>query len=246
MTSTGADLQAFARLIEALTPWLDQVVIIGGWAHCLHRLHPAAQTLDYAPLTTLDADVALPIELKVEGQDIYKRLQANGFQAQFLGEHKPPATHYHLTAERGEFYAEFLTPLVGSAVTLSRASGFPLEGEKSILVANPASFISHKLLIQGKRNREERAKDTLYIHDALETFGAALVALQSDWREKIAPKLHAKARRHVEAAGETLFGQVTDEVREASRIAQGRTLSPERIREVCAFGIGQIFRSSGI
>lgn len=115
MTSTGADLQAFARLIESLTPWLDQVVIIGGWAHRLHRLHPAAQTLDYAPLTTLDADVALPIELKVEGEDIYQRLKANGFQEQFLGEHKPPATHYHLTAERGEFYAEFLTPLVGSA-----------------------------------------------------------------------------------------------------------------------------------
>jgi hypothetical protein len=101
MTSTEADLQAFARLIESLTPWLDQVVIIGGWAHRLHRLHPAAKTLDYAPLTTLDADVALPIDLKVEGQDIYQRLQANGFQAQFLGEHKPPSTHYHLTAERG-------------------------------------------------------------------------------------------------------------------------------------------------
>ena len=182
MTSTGADLQAFALLIESLTPWLDQVVIIGGWAHRLHRLHPAAQTLDYAPLTTLDADVALPIELKVEGQDIYQRLQANGFQAQFLGEHKPPSTHYHLTAEGGEFYAEFLTPLVGSAherggkskgttqlggvvsqnlrhlelllhapwtVILSRAwlsSG----RRKSILVANPESFISQTLLIQGK------------------------------------------------------------------------------------------------
>ena len=279
MTSTGADLQAFALLIESLTPWLDQVVIIGGWAHRLHRIHPAAQTLDYAPLTTLDADVALPIELKVEGQDIYQRLQANGFQAQFLGEHKPPSTHYHLTAERGEFYAEFLTPLVGSAherggkskgttqlggvvsqslrhlelllrapwtVILSRASGFPLEGENSILVANPASFISQKILIQRKRNREERAKDTLYIHDTLETFGAGLATLQADWQEQIAPQLHTKARRQVEAARETLFGQVTDEVREASRMAQGRTLSPERIREVCAFGIGQIFRSSGI
>jgi hypothetical protein len=114
MTSTGADLQAFARLIESLTPWLDQVVIIGGWAHRLHRLHPAAQTLDYAPLTTLDADVALPIELKVEGQDIYQRLQANGFQAQFLGEHKPPSTHYHLIAEPGEFYAEFFHPWWGA------------------------------------------------------------------------------------------------------------------------------------
>ena len=114
------------------------------------------------------------------------------------------------------------------------------------MVANPASFISQKLLIQGKRNREERAKDTLYIHDTLETFGAGLVTLQADWREKIAPQLHTKARRQVEEAGETLFGQVTDEVREASRMAQGRILSPERIREVCAFGIGQIFRSSGI
>jgi hypothetical protein len=65
------------------------VVIIGGWAHRLHRLHPAAQTLDYAPLTTLDADVALPIELQVEGQEIYQRSQANGFQARFLGRLRP-------------------------------------------------------------------------------------------------------------------------------------------------------------
>jgi len=83
MTSTGADFQAFARLIESLTPWLDQVVIIGGWAHRLYRLHPAAQTLDYAPLTTLDADVAPPIDLKVEGQDIYQLLQANGLKRSF-------------------------------------------------------------------------------------------------------------------------------------------------------------------
>jgi hypothetical protein len=83
MTSTGPDLRAFARLIESLTPWLDQVVIIGGWAHRMHRLHPAAQTLDYAPLTTLDADVGLPIDLKAEDQDIYQRLQANGLKRSF-------------------------------------------------------------------------------------------------------------------------------------------------------------------
>src|SRR4029077_4640475 len=86
-------------------------------------------------------------------------------------------------------------------------------------------YLAKKILIQGKRNREERAKDTLFIHDTLETLGDDLVALQVDWREKMVPQLHAKARRQVEAAGETLFGQVTDEVREASRTAQGRTLS---------------------
>jgi hypothetical protein len=54
------DIAGFSRLITALDPWLDRVVIVGGWAHRLYHLHPSAQTLDFAPLTTLDADVALP------------------------------------------------------------------------------------------------------------------------------------------------------------------------------------------
>jgi hypothetical protein len=36
------------------------------WAHRLHRLHHAAQALDYAPLTTLDPEVALPLESRVQ------------------------------------------------------------------------------------------------------------------------------------------------------------------------------------
>jgi hypothetical protein len=34
-----SDVEYFARLVDALEPWLDQVVIIGGWAHRLYRLH---------------------------------------------------------------------------------------------------------------------------------------------------------------------------------------------------------------
>jgi len=101
--------------VDALTPWLDQVVIIGGWAHRLYRFHPLAQRLDYSPSMTLDADVALPGGLKVKGQDIHERLIANGFRAELLGRHKPPATHYQLRAQSGGFYAEFLTPLIGGA-----------------------------------------------------------------------------------------------------------------------------------
>src|SRR5438552_11501116 len=52
--------EAFARPIVVIEPWLGEVVIIGGWAHQLYRLHPSAQALDYVPLTTLDTDVALP------------------------------------------------------------------------------------------------------------------------------------------------------------------------------------------
>ena len=105
--------EAFARLI-AIEPWLREAVIIGGWAHQLYRLHPSAQTLDYVPLTTLDADVALPAQLSVSGQNIRERLLANGFSEQRFGDDKPPATHYNLREARTGFFAEFLTPLKGS------------------------------------------------------------------------------------------------------------------------------------
>lgn len=114
--NANPEFVSFARLVESLSPWLDQVVIIGGWAHRLHRLHPLAQPLQYEPLATLDADVALPRRIRVAGDEIYQRLAANGFEAEFLGHRRPPAAHYRLTGPGIHFYAEFLTPLVGGSV----------------------------------------------------------------------------------------------------------------------------------
>jgi hypothetical protein len=70
--------------------------------------------LDYPPLSTLDADVAVPANLPVGEQDIRARLMAHGFTEEFLGDGHPPATHYRLGGEASGFYAEFLTPLIGS------------------------------------------------------------------------------------------------------------------------------------
>ena len=42
----------FSRLIEALRPWLNDIVIAGGWAHRLYRHHPLARAVDYPPLMT--------------------------------------------------------------------------------------------------------------------------------------------------------------------------------------------------
>ncbi len=109
------DFKSFALLMDALAPWLDQAVIIGGWAHRLYRLHPFAQPLDYEPLATFDTDIAVPIELPPRGQGIRERLVTNGFTEELLGETKPPAIHYRLVTGGTGFYAEFLTPLVGSA-----------------------------------------------------------------------------------------------------------------------------------
>jgi hypothetical protein len=276
--NANPEFRSFARLVESLRPWLDQVVIIGGWAHRLHRLHPSAQPLQYEPLATLDADVALPKRIRVVGDEIYQRLAANGFETEFLGHHRPPAAHYRLAHPGIHFYAEFLTPLVGSAVGrrgkrnatqrvggiasqnlryievllaapwsvgLSANNGFPLANETPVQIANPVSFLAQKILIHGRRNREERAKDILYMHDTIETFAARIDDLRAEWAGNLRCELQRNSIRTVEGAAASLFGAVTDPIRAASRIVQGRNLTPEAIRETCNLAFAGIFRPEG-
>src|SRR5215467_9653154 len=209
--NANPEFASFARLIESLRPWLDQVVVVGGWAHRLYRLHTFAQPLQYVPLANLDADIALPARLKVTGDELYKRLTSNGFRADLLGNHKPPAAHYRLTEPGIEFYAEFVAPLAGSpvtrrgrskatqsvggissqnmryvevllarpwSVTLSASNGFPLADDTPVQIANPVSFLVQKILIHGRRNRNEGAKDILYIHDTIEVFARRIKELR--------------------------------------------------------------------
>lgn len=265
--------EAFARLIAAIEPWLGEIVIIGGWAHRLYRLHPSAQTLDYTPLSTFDADIAIPNRVSKRDQDIRQRLLANHFSEEPLGNDKPPATHYQLSEPGRGFFAEFLTPLKGSdysrhgqrkatkriggvvtqqlrhleillhapwSVDLDESKGFPLPSRCTVKVANPAAFLAHKLLAHRARRRANFAKDILYIHDTLETFGARLPELRREWKQHIRPRLHERNALRVETGVNALFGELSDSVREAARIAIDRRLSPEAIREVCHFGLTQV------
>lgn len=109
------DLEAFGRLITALRPWLAQVVVVGGWAHRLHRFHPLANPAAHLPLRTRDADVAFPLDAELTG-DIQAALRRAGFVQELFGDLVPPATHYRLGEGDGGFYAEFLTPLHGSGL----------------------------------------------------------------------------------------------------------------------------------
>jgi hypothetical protein len=273
VTNSGTDVANFARLIESIEPWLDQAVIIGGWAHRLYRLHPSARAVEYPPLTTFDADVALPIRLEVNEQDIRERLVANGFREEFLGDHQPPATHYRLGDAKSGFYAEFLTPLIGSQydrkgtakatgrvggvtsqklrhldlllnmpwhVELDESKGFPLAPPKRVQIPNPTCFLAQKLLIHSKRSPEERAKDIVYIHDALEIFSGRIQDLNAIWRA-VRLQQNARHRRTIELAPKRLFGEVSDTFREAARMAVARRLSPQAIVETCNLGLSRIF-----
>ncbi|MGH9313405.1 MAG: GSU2403 family nucleotidyltransferase fold protein [Vicinamibacterales bacterium] len=109
------DFAAIARLLDALRPWLGHLVIVGGWAHRLHRFHPLAHPPAYAALRTKDADLAFSTSAPLMG-DIAAALKAADFQEDFSGEHTRPITQYRLRADDEGFFAEFLTPLHGSEV----------------------------------------------------------------------------------------------------------------------------------
>jgi hypothetical protein len=269
-----SDVEYFASLVDALEPWLDQVVIIGGWAHRLYRMHPLAQPLEYEPLGTFDTDIAVPVDLPATGEQIRARLLERNFREELMGDMQPPAAHYRIETGDNSFYAEFLAPLEGSAVKrggrrdvtarvsgvsvqklrhlelllqnpwdvmIAPATGYPTTGVRRILVPNAAAFLVQKILIHERRDRDKRAKDILYIHDTIETFGGNLAAIREHWQTNVRPALHAKAVDAVERAAEQYFSDVNDDIREAAHIATGRNLTPEMVREVCAFGWQQIF-----
>jgi hypothetical protein len=263
------ELAAFVRLARVLEPWRDDLVIIGGWAHRLYFLHPRAQEVNHAPLMTFDADVAVPAVLPPREQDIRQRLLAAGFMEELLGDDRPPATHYRLGAEPGEFYAEFLTPLSGShydrngrrkattaigGVTSQKLrhlellldSPWQVEIDTTafaghVRIANPASFMAQKVLIHRRREPEDRAKDILYIHDTLEIFGTRLEELRQEWEGNVAPRMHVRMATEVRKSAQRLFGAVSDDVRRAARIPEDRRLSAENVAEACRFGFEAVF-----
>jgi hypothetical protein len=114
------DLAAIARLIEALRPWHDQLVIVGGWAHQLHRFHAWATVPSYAPLRTRDADVAFSLDAPPTG-DVRAALERADFKEVLSGDHRPPVAEYRLGDEHDGFFAEFLAPLSGSETKRGRA-----------------------------------------------------------------------------------------------------------------------------
>jgi hypothetical protein len=89
------DWEAFARLLAAVGPWLGDLVLVGGWAHRMHRFHPLAQPPAYLPLRTRDADLAFSTTAVLRGS-IGAALDQAGFHQELFGEDAPPVSHYRL------------------------------------------------------------------------------------------------------------------------------------------------------
>ena len=125
-------------------------------------------------------------------------------------------------------------------ITIGADQGVPLPKPTDVMVANPAAFIVQKLLIQKYRNAAKQAQDVLYIHDTIELFSGALPTLNDLWKTSLAPSLGAKTAKRISEEAAKDFSSVTDVIRDAVRIPQDRTISPERLRALCALALSQI------
>ncbi|QOD90409.1 hypothetical protein H2514_09305 [Lysobacter sp. CW239] len=265
-----SDLDAFAKLVGALSPWQEDLVFIGGWAHRLYRHHHLAEQPNHRPLLTRDADVAFADGARLEG-NIRTALLDAGFREQLSGRHRPPVSQYTLGDENAGFYAEFLTPLHGSGLrrngamdATTKAAGITAQKLRHLellliqpwqvtvgpdqdfarpahlKVANPVAFIVQKLLIHEDRPPHKRAQDVLYIHDTFALFGARFPALNALWLQHLQPTLTPRQARSVTQCTQTHFHTVTDTFRSAARIPQDRTLDPGRMQAFCALALEEI------
>ena len=206
--------------------------------------------------------------LQTGDQNIRDRLLAHGFTEELYGESRPPAVHYFLGGEQSGFYAEFVSPLQGNALDRKQRPKLTLEiagivtqqlryielllhepwtvhlnsdhFTGAVRIANPVTYLAQKVLIHGVRDREDRAKDILYMHDTFELFGAQLPNLAELWLKVVSPQLHPRASRTVSQTSKNLFGFLTDDIRRAAEISTHRALSPEAILAVCRYGYIQI------
>lgn len=103
---------AFARFLDAASPYLGELVVAGGWASRLHRLSAHANPPDFAPLLTNDVDAALRTTLSVDAEPLDRRLVACGFEEKLSSDFKPPVTRYELSVPAG-FEVEFLADQPG-------------------------------------------------------------------------------------------------------------------------------------
>lgn len=202
---SGVD-SVLTRGLSAIEPYLDVVVVAGGWVPHLYELLYDATNTGRSPRTR-DIDLAVPRSVPVRGASIDQMLVAAEFECRYTSVTKPPVTKYSAVDDGQEIEIEFITDAPGArqgVVTVQSGLtaqelhyvglmlvdpwivdlGELTDGEVgyAVRVPNPGAFIFHKSLVFVKRrDRLKKEKDLYYIFFVLDTF--------PEWRGLIAAEL---------------------------------------------------------
>jgi len=246
---TTLDDAIFAEAIQALQPRLGGIVVVGGWAHRLHRLHPSALANLPQSLRTDDLDIATPNALSNSETPIDVLLRSADFTETFTGTESPPISRWM----KDKFKIEFLADLRGSSekrgkldatvlvagitaqklrqvgvllidpwtVRLDGTTDPPIpNGAVEVRIANPTSYITQKILTMDDRKHGKRAKDILYVYDTVRAFAGGLGSLNRIWRDSISGQLPPATRKKISKNFDSYFSDGGWYLMEAARIAK--------------------------
>lgn len=110
MEITDTDRFALLKTLEILAPYLEDIVIVGGWVPLIHR-HYGPIPSRHPSVRTMDIDVAIPRRLEDRGRPtIDELLISAGYSVQIYGS-DIGAVKYEASSPVAEI--EFLTPEIG-------------------------------------------------------------------------------------------------------------------------------------
>jgi hypothetical protein len=194
-----------ARGLAAIEPYLDVVVVAGGWVPHIYELLHDENAAGRSPMTR-DIDLAVPRSVPVRRKSIDELLKEADFRCEFHSLDSPPVTKY--VAAQGDdddIEIEFITDAPGASEAAIMVQpnltaqelhyvGLLLESPWSVDLADltdgevkltiqvpkPGAFVFHKSLVhRDRRDRLKAEKDLYYIFfvfDALPEWGDAIAA----------------------------------------------------------------------
>jgi hypothetical protein len=216
--------------LKALGPYLEDLVIAGGWVPYLYATQEPPSD-EAVALKTRDLDLAVPREVPLREKTIDQLLGEADFTCEFRSRETPPVTAYVATQAGDEVEIEFITTSRGadqgvrtvqSGLTaqelryvdlllehkwflpLGALSDGELEGR--VWVPTPVAFVFHKGLVHKKRtDRLKKEKDLYYIFYVLDGFRGwhSWIREELSTLAAVRPTWFQRCRRDLAAAFET-------------------------------------------
>ncbi|MGD0855741.1 MAG: GSU2403 family nucleotidyltransferase fold protein [Dehalococcoidia bacterium] len=194
MDVSESDLLSLLKTLDTLKPYLNDIVIVGGWVPFLYRKYGAIPSRHPA-VRTVDIDIAVHHQVPDKGRTtIDELLTKAGYTTRMYGSNSgavkyeldtPPTEIEFITPEIGKSREESITVQSGLIAQALRYLDIPLNNFRQIMINEHqsglifsatvkiptlAAFVFQKSLIAPlRRNNYKEAKDLYYIFDLLDS-----------------------------------------------------------------------------